>query len=183
MRWRLRRFEQPKAAVHGTRATAPDQNGSRCRACIRGSRPPRTVLCSPTATKGCTAPRSQPAEHVALIPPVGRRVEAGFVISVPRYREKFTAAARLAPIAAIGTWHRRSIGPGPTVVRAARPPDWVRACRHARRIILKHQYGEVLHPYNTIPQIPATRIGRHPFHPVVRLVERGHGRRLSELRL
>lgn len=154
------RFEQPKAAVRArhTRYMAPDQNGIK----MSGMYPGITAAtnCFVFADRdqglycGSHDPSLQSTLHLFRL--LGDELEAGFVkYPFLATGEKFTSAEFvLAPYS--GNWHLASKKYRTWAngwFAPPRPPDWVRRMSGWQRIILKHQYGEVLHPYNTIPQM------------------------------
>lgn len=154
------RRADPKAFVRGSHSgfMVPDQNGIKSGAMYPG--PSAATNCFVFAGPdeglylGSHDPSLQSTLHLLRL--LGDQLEAGFVkypfLATGR---KFTSAEFvLSPYS--GTWHvasKKYRTWANTWFSAPQKPDWVRRMTGWQRIILKHQYGEVMHPYNTIAQM------------------------------
>jgi hypothetical protein len=154
------RFRDPKATVRSRHSQymAPDQNGVKMGALYPGAA--AAMNCFAFAGErhglylGSHDPSLQTTLHLLRL--VGDELQAGFV-KYPFVTSGGTWASAefvLAPYA--GNWHvaaKKYRAWANSWFVPPQQPDWVRRMTGWQRIILKHQYGEVLHPYNTISQM------------------------------
>jgi hypothetical protein len=154
------RFNDPKATVRSrhTRYMAPDQNGIKMGAMYPGAAAATNCFVFAGEKEGLYLGSHDPSlqSTLHLFRLVNDDLQTGFV----KYPFLATGAKWasadfvLSPYS--GNWHVAS-----KKYRAwancwfvpPKQPEWVKKMTGWQRIILKHQYGEVLHPYATIPQM------------------------------
>jgi hypothetical protein len=154
------RTEQPLATVRAARSEymASDQNGVKMAGMYPGVSAAMNCFVFAGPKEGLYFGSHDPSlqNTLHLFRALGDALEAGFVkYPFLAARGTFTTAPFvLSPYA--GTWHvaaRKYRRWADTWFSPPRQPDWVRRMTGWQRIILKHQYGEVLHPYATISRM------------------------------
>jgi hypothetical protein len=154
------RIADPKVAARGwkTGYMGPDQHGTKLTAMYPGSG--AATNCFLFATKdeglyfGSHDPSLQSTLHLFHFH--DEQLQAGFVkYPFLATGQKFASAEFvLSPYS--GTWHvasKKYRTWANTWFSAPKQPEWVRRMTGWQRIILKTQFGEVLHPYNTVAQM------------------------------
>lgn len=154
------RYTNPRGVVRASHSLymAPDQNGIKMSGMYPGISASTNcfVFAGPREGLylGSHDPSLQPTLHLLRL--LGEELDAGFVkypFLAPGERWA-SAEFVLAPYS--GTWHvaaRKYRAWANCWFVPSKVPDWVRDMTGWQRVILKHQYGELLHPYNTISQI------------------------------
>jgi hypothetical protein len=156
------RNANPKALVRGahSRFMGPDQNGIKWGIMYPGVAAATNCYVFDAKDEGlyCGShdPSLQSTLHLMRLD--GEQLQAGFVKYpfLAKGQKYASAPFVLSPYS--GTWHvasKKYRTWANTWFHPPRPPDWVRQMTGWQRIILIHQYGEVLHPYNTIAQMAA----------------------------
>ncbi len=154
------RFYDPKGTVRSrhTRYMAPDQNGIKMGAMYPGAAAATNCFVFAGEREGLYLGSHDPSlqSTLHLFRLVEDDLQTGFVkypFLAPGGRWT-SADFVLSPYA--GNWHvaaKKYRNWANCWFVPPKQPDWVRHMTGWQRIILKHQYGEVLHPYATIPQM------------------------------
>ena len=156
------RYADPKAYVRGahSRFMAPDQNGIKSAVMYPGVHAATNCFVFDAKSEGLYFGSHDPSlqSTLHLLRLLGDELEAGFVkYPFLNAGQKFASAEYiLSPYS--GAWHvaaKKYRAWANSWFHPPRLPDWVRQMTGWQRIILIHQYGEVLHPYNTIAQMAA----------------------------
>ena len=156
------RHSDPKALVRSahSRFMAPDQNGIKWGVMYPGVNAATNCFVFDAKDEGLYFGSHDPSlqSTLHLLRLDGEQLQAGFAkYPFLSTGQKFSSDEFvLSPYS--GTWHVASQKYrtwANTWFHPPRPPDWVRQMTGWQRIILKHQYGELLHPYNTIAQMAA----------------------------
>lgn len=154
------RYADPKAMVRGahSRFMAPDQNGIRAGVMYPGVAAATNCFLFDAKGEGLYFGSHDASLQSTLhsFRLLGERLEAGFVKYpfLPAGQKWTSAEFVLSPYC--GSWHvasKKYRAWTDTWFHAPQKPDWVRRMTGWQRVILKHQYGEVLHPYNSIVQM------------------------------
>jgi hypothetical protein len=156
------RYSDPKAFVRRSFSAymAPDQTGVKQGAMYPGFAAATNCFVFDAKNEGLYLGSHDPSlqSTLHLLRLLDNRLEAGFV------KYPFLAAGQkyasaeflLSPYS--GTWHvasKKYRAWANSWFHPPKPPEWVRRMTGWQRVILKHQYGEVFHPYNTIAQMAA----------------------------
>jgi hypothetical protein len=156
------RFEDPRARIRraNTSYNTSDQNGIK----LFGSYPGLTAGVNAFVFAGTGEglyfgshdPTFQQTLHLATLK--GDDVTAGFVKYpfVDRGGSWQVTGYVLSPYS--GDWHvaaHKYRAWANSWFKPVRKPEWVRQMTGWQRVIFKHQYGEILHPYTEMPQIAA----------------------------
>jgi len=154
------RHADPKALARSghTRFMGPDQNGIKFGLMYPGTAAATNCFVFDAGSEGLYCGSHDPSlqSTLHLFRLLDDELQVGFVkypFLAPGQKWR-SAEFVLAPYA--GTWHvaaKKYRAWANTWFRVPQQPDWVRRMTGWQRIILKHQYGEVLHPYNTIVQM------------------------------
>lgn len=154
------RFANPKAVVRASHSLymAPDQNGIKTGVMYPGVHAATNCFVFAGDKEGLYFGSHDPTRQstLHLLRLVGDELQAGLV----KYPFVATGAqwdsADFVVSPYSGSWHvasKKYRAWADSWFVPPKPPEWVRKMTGWQRIILKHQYGEVLHPYTTIPQM------------------------------
>jgi hypothetical protein len=156
------RYADPKAMVRGShsRFMAPDQNGIHSGAMYPGVAAATNCFVFDAKGEGLYFGSHDPSlqSTLHLFRLLDEQLEAGFVKYPFLGAGQKWASAEFVLSPYSGTWHvasKKYRSWADTWFHAPQKPDWIRRMTGWQRIILKHQYGEILHPYNTIVQMGA----------------------------
>lgn len=154
------RFADPKAEVRKSHSLymAPDQNGIKMSGMYPGIGAATNCFVFAGEREGLYFGSHDPSlqSTLHLFRLLGDELQAGFVkypFLAPGAKWA-SADFVLAPYS--GCWHaaaKKYRTWANCWFLAPKQPEWVRNMTGWQRIILKHQYGEVLHPYDTIPNM------------------------------
>jgi hypothetical protein len=154
------RFADPKVEVRRRHSAymAPDQNGVKMSGMYPGISAATNCFTFADDKEGLYFGSHDPSlqSTLHLFRLLGDDLDAGFVkYPFLRTGEKFTSAEFvLSPYS--GDWHvaaRKYRSWVNTWFVPPKQPEWVRRMLGWQRLIMKHQYGEVLHPYSLLPQM------------------------------
>lgn len=156
------RYADPKALVRGShsRYMALDQNGIKWGIMYPGVHAATNCFVFDAKSEGLYFGSHDPSlqSTLHLLRLVDEQLQAGFVKYPFLATGRKCASAEFVLSPYSGTWHvasKKYRTWANTWFHPPQTPDWVRRMTGWQRVILKHQYGEVLHPYNTIVQMAA----------------------------